>query len=119
VPFTPKQARVWLEQKRFDFVLARYFAEDRSDKSARHVTSAEEAAAGEAAPSTRGDTYTVRTATFPDPNAPRIWPARIRSHAIRSAEQENCRQKHPTRNRRAGPGLSELVPPTAGKWPQT
>ena len=119
MPFTPKQARVWLEQKRFDFVLARYFAEDRSDKSARHVTSAEEAAAGEAAPSTRGDTYTVRTATFPDPNAPRIWPARIRSRAIRSAEQENCRQKHPTRHRRARLGLTELVHPTAGKWPQT
>ena len=90
VPFTPKQARVWLEQKRFDLVLARYFAEDRSDKSARLVTSAEEAAAGEAAPSNRGDTYTVRTASFLDPNAARILPARIRSRAIRSADQEDC-----------------------------
>jgi hypothetical protein len=81
------------------------------------ITSAGEAAAREAPPSSRVATYTVRTATFPDPNALRIWPARIRSPASRSAEPKDCQQK--LRHHWAKSGLNELVHPPAAKIPQT
>ena len=81
------------------------------------LTSAGEAAAGEAAPSSRVATYTVRTAMFQDPNVLRIWPARIRSRATRSAEPRDCQLK--LRHQWVRPRLNELVHPPAAKIPQT
>ena len=81
------------------------------------LTSAGEAAAGEAAPSSRVATYTVRTAMFQDPDVLRIWPARIPQprHPICWAEGLPAKAATPVGETAA----NELVHPPAAKIPQT